>query len=173
MWELDPKIACIFGCLKVYSRIWLKFVEITMSNEVALRPEDFDLANAYLQYGTVKDTAEQLGIPEYVLVRTLDRSDVKEYINGIYLDRGYRNRHKLGEVLDRMIDSKLEEVEETGIYTSKDLLEILQFAHKMRMDELKNQKDTTGPTVNIANFGQGNYGQLMERLMTRRDDKEE
>ena len=83
-----------------------------MSNEVALRPEDFDLANAYLQYGTVKDTAEQLGIPEYVLVRTLDRSDVKEYINGIYLDRGYRNKHKLGEVLDKMIDAKLEEVEE-------------------------------------------------------------
>jgi len=131
--------------------------------QIALTPEALDIANAYLQYGSAQDTAEQLGIPEYQVVQLLERKDVKDYITGVYLDRGYRNRHKLGDVLDRMINSKLEEAEESGIYTSKDLLELLQFAHKMRMDELKN--DNTGPTVNIANFGQGNYGQLMEKLL--------
>lgn len=133
-------------------------------NEIALTPEALDIANAYLTYGSAKDTAEQLGLPEYQVVQLLERKDVKDYITGVYLDRGYRNKHKLGQVLDRMIDAKLADAEESGIYTSKDLLELLQFAHKMRMDELKN--DTTGPTVNIANFGQGNYGQLMERLLT-------
>ena len=131
--------------------------------QIALTTEALDIANAYLEYGSAKDTAEQLGIPEYQVVQLLERKDVKDYITGVYLDRGYRNRHKLGDVLDRMINSKLEEAEESGIYTSKDLLELLQFAHKMRMDELKN--DNTGPTVNIANFGQGNYGQLMEKLL--------
>lgn len=131
--------------------------------QIALTPEALDIANAYLTYGSAKDTAEQLGIPEYQVVQLLERKDVKDYITGVYLDRGYRNRHKLGEVLDKMIDSKLEEAAESGIYTSKDLLELLQFAHKMRMDEIKN--DTSGPTVNIANFGQGNYGQLMEKLL--------
>lgn len=132
-------------------------------NQIALTPEALDIANAYLTYGSAKDTAEQLGLPEYQVVQLLERKDVKDYITGVYLDRGYRNRHKLGEVLDKMIDSKLEEAAESGIYTSKDLLELLQFAHKMRMDEIKN--DNTGPTVNIANFGQGNYGQLMEKLL--------
>lgn len=135
--------------------------------QIALTPEALDIANAYLTYGSAKDTAEQLGIPEYQVVQLLERKDVKDYITGVYLDRGYRNRHKLGEVLDRMIDSKLEEAAESGIYTSKDLLELLQFAHKMRMDEIKNE--SIGPTVNIANFGQGNYGQLMERLLTNND----
>ena len=125
--------------------------------QIALRPEDIDIANAYLTYGSAKDTADQLGLPEYQVVQILERSDVK--------DRGYRNRNKLGQVLDKMIDAKLEEAEESGIYTSKDLLELLQFAHKMRMDEIKNEQANTGPTVNIANFGQGNYGQLMERLL--------
>jgi hypothetical protein len=133
--------------------------------QIALTPECLDIANAYLNYGSAKDTAEQLGIPEYQVVQLLERKDVKDYITGVYLDRGYRNRHKIGEVLDKMIDSKLEEALESGIYTSKDLLELLQFAHKMRMDELKN--DNSGPTVNIANFGQGNYGQLMERLLDK------
>ena len=137
--------------------------------QIALTPEALDIANAYLQYGSAQDTAEQLGIPEYQVVQLLERKDVKDYITGVYLDRGYRNRHKLAGVLDQMIDSKLEEALESGIYTSKDLLELLQFAHKMRMDEIKN--DNTGPTVNIANFGQGNYGQLMEKLLDKGDSR--
>ena len=136
---------------------------------IALRPEELDIATAYLQYGSAQDTAEQLGIPEYQVVQLLERKDVKDYITGVYLDRGYRNRHKLAGVLDQMIDSKLEEAAESGMYTSKDLLELLQFAHKMRMDEIKN--DNTGPTVNIANFGQGNYGQLMEKLLDKGDSR--
>jgi hypothetical protein len=131
--------------------------------QIALTPEALDIVNAYLTYGSAKETAEQLQVPEYEVVRLLERNDVKDYITGVYLDRGYRNKHRLGEVLDRMIDAKLEEAEESGIYTSKDLFDLLQFAHKMRIDELKNEN--TGPTVNIANFGQGNYGQLMEKLL--------
>lgn len=137
--------------------------------QIALRPEELDIANAYLEYGTAKDTAEQLQLPEFQVVQILERKDVKDYITGIYLDRGYRNKHKIGEVLDRMIASKLEEAEESGIYTSRDLLELLKFAHQIRMDEVKN--DQTGPTVNIANFGQGNYGQLMERLLDNKGNK--
>lgn len=133
--------------------------------QIALTPECLDIANAYLTYGSAKDTAEQLQIPEYQVVQLLERKDVKDYITGVYLDRGFRNKHKIGQVLDRMIESKLEEAEESGIYTSKDLFDLLQLAHKMRMDEIKAEANNTGPTVNIANFGQGNYGQLMEKLL--------
>lgn len=133
--------------------------------QIALSPESLDIANSYILYGSAKETAEQLQIPEYQVLELLERSDVKAYINGVYLDRGYRNRGKLGDVLDKMIDSKLEEALESGVYTSKDLLELLQFAHKIRMDELKLAEDKSGTTVNIANFGQGNYGQLMEKLL--------
>lgn len=139
--------------------------------QIALRPEDIDIANAYLTYGSAKDTAEQLGLPEYQVVQILERQDVRDYITGVYLDRGYRNRNKIGQLLDKMIDAKLEEAEESGLYTSKDLFELLQFAHKMRMDELKNGQVNAGPTVNIANFGEGNYGQLMERLLSDKGTK--
>lgn len=133
--------------------------------QIALSPESLDVANAYVIYGSAQATAEQLQIPEYQVLELLERADVKAYINGVYLDRGYRNRAKLGEVLDKMIDSKLEEALESGVYTNKDLLELLQFAQKMRMDELKLAQDNSGTTVNIANFGQGNYGTLMEKLL--------
>lgn len=144
---------------------------IRIMTQIALRPEDIDIANAYLTYGSAKDTAEQLGLPEYQVVQILERQDVRDYITGVYLDRGYRNRNKIGQLLDKMIDAKLEEAEESGLYTSKDLFELLQFAHKMRMDELKNGQVNAGPTVNIANFGEGNYGQLMERLLSDKGTK--
>ena len=40
-----------------------------------------------------------------------------------------------------MIQSKLEEAQETGVYSSKDLADLLQMAHKMRMDEIKAQAE--------------------------------
>lgn len=130
-----------------------------------LSPENFDVANAWLQYGNVKETAEALMIPEHVVVATLKDKQIKAYLDGVYLDLGYRNRQKLGALLDKIIDQKLEEAEETGIYTSKDLVDLITLAHKMRMDEIKAEKNENSTTVNVANFGEGNYGKLMGRLL--------
>lgn len=138
-----------------------------MNDLVALRPEDLDLANAYLEYGSAREVSDQLGIPYEVVVSHLDRTDVKNYLNNVYLDRGFRNRNKIAEVMDRIIDSKLEEAIESGMYSSKDLLDILALAHKMRMEEIKMSQgqESNSPVVQIANFGGGNYGQLMEKLL--------
>ena len=90
---------------------------------------------------------------------------------------GYRNKNQIAAVMDEMIASKLEEAQETGIYSSKDLADLLQMQHKMRMDEIKAQTDLEKAQANnIKNqtnvqinesipFGQGNYGKLMEKLL--------
>jgi len=142
-----------------------------MNALVKLAPEGFDIANAWLEYGDVETTADQLQIPRHEVVRYLQMPEVKRYLDGIFLDRGYRNKNKLGDLLDKMIEAKIEEAQETGIYTSKDLLELLQMAHKMRMDEIKAAKEA-GPgvavQVNNNTFGDSNYGRLMEELFDGR-----
>lgn len=138
-----------------------------MDNQVALTPESLDIANAYIQYGSSRDVSEQLEIPEHLVIQLLERKDVKDYITGVYLDRGYRNRDKIASLMDKMIDSKLEEAEESGLFTSTDLFELVKFLHKMRLDELKLGENNT-PTVQIANFGGGNYGDLMNRLLDKK-----
>jgi hypothetical protein len=130
-----------------------------------ITPEGFDIANAYLQCGDVQKTAQATGIPEKLIIDTLGRADVKEYLNNVYFDLGYRNRNKLAALLDKMIDAKIEEAEETGVYTSKDLYDLIALVHKMRMDEIKAGKAENTTTVNVANFGDGNYGKLMSRLL--------
>lgn len=138
-----------------------------MNELTKLTPEHYSIAEAYLQYGTVEETAEQLGLPQYQITEALQKPETQRFLDGIYLDQGYRNRSKLGRLLDKVIESKLEEAEETGIYSSKDLFDLIQLAHKIQLENAKLQKDPedTSTTVQIANFGTGNYGNLMERLL--------
>lgn len=131
-----------------------------------LEPESFDIANAYLKYGSSDEVSNQLGVPKHKVVEILQSPSVKSYIDGVYLDQGYRNRDKIGALLDKIIDKKLEEAEESGEYTSKDLVDLITLAHKMRIEEMKAQKKEQSTTVNVANFGQdSHYGKLMEKLV--------
>ena len=120
-------------------------------------------------------------VPETQVVEVLNKREVKKYIDTVYLDMGYRNKNNIGSLLDEMIASKLEEAQESGVYSSKDLADLLQMAHKMRIDEIKAQTDLAkAEGSNIKNqtnvqinegvpFGQGNYGKLMDKLLNGTD----
>lgn len=139
------------------------------SNIVPIGPEGLEVANAYVQFQDMDTVAYELDIPRHEVARQLALPHVRRYIDSVYLDLGYRNRNKLGSVLDKMINSKLEEAEETGIFTSKDLLELLQFSHKMRMDQAKLEKEEkaieTQTNIQVNQYGDSSYGKLMERLI--------
>ena len=141
-----------------------------MSN-LTISPEGLELANTYLQTQSLEEAAAQLHISPDKAAEILDRREVKQYIDNVYLDAGYRNRFKIASLLDDIIEKKLEEAQEADHYTSKDLVDLLQLAHKMRQDEIKNQqshtniKQQTNVQINETPFGQGNYGALMEKLL--------
>jgi|TARA_R100000149_G_C5816108_1_gene97352 L-lactate utilization protein LutC len=151
-----------------------------MKSEISTRisPEGLEIANSYLEKGNIKDVCTELALPEADVSEYLAKREVKQYIDQVYLDTGYRNRFKLADTLDTVIDKKLEEAEESEIYSSKDLADLLQMAHKMRMDELKAQaeiekakassiKTQNNVQINAGEvpFGQGNYGELMKKLL--------
>jgi hypothetical protein len=144
---------------------------------VKISPEGLEVANCYLQHGSIDTVSAMMQVPHNTVVTLLNQREVKQYIDTIYLDMGYRNRNSIGSLLDEMIESKLEEARESGVFSSKDLADLLQMAHKMRMDEIKAQTDLqkveSGNIKNQTNvqineavpFGQGNYGKLMEKLL--------
>jgi len=149
-----------------------------MAKEVtAISPEGMEVANSYLTLGNIKGVCEHLSVSENKVVDILNRREVKKYIDTVYLDTGYRNKNNIGTLLDEMIQSKLDEAQESGVYSSKDLADLLQMAHKMRMDEIKAQAELEKASAsNIRNqtnvqinegvpFGEGNYGKLMGKLL--------
>ena len=150
-----------------------------MSKEIATKmsPEGLEIANSYLEHGSIPAVASKLRVSQNEVSEVLNKREIKQYIDTVFLDTGYRNRFKLSETLDMLIEKKLEESEETQIYTNKDMADLIQMAHKMRMDEIKAQTEmekakaqTVKTQVNIQDnsgtpFGQGNYGELIKKLM--------
>ena len=149
-----------------------------MSKELTtISPEGLEIANSYLQFGNIRAVCEHLQVRENTVVEALNKREVKKYIDTVYLDMGYRNKNNIASLLDEMIESKLDEAKESGVYSNKDLADLLQMAHKMRMDEIKaqaelqkaeasNVRSQTNIQVNEGvPFGQGNYGKLMEKLL--------
>ena len=142
-----------------------------------ISPEGLEVANSYLTFGNIRAVVEQLGVQENKVVELLNKREVKKYIDTVYLDMGYRNKNNIAGLLDEMIESKLEEAKESGVYSNKDLADLLQMAHKKRMDEIKaqaelekaqatNVKSQTNVQINEGlPFGQGNYGKLMDKLL--------
>ena len=113
-----------------------------MAKEVTtISPEGLEIANSYLQFGNIRAVSDHLRIPEDKIATLLNKREVKKYIDTVFLDQGYRNKNTIGTLLDEMIASKLEDAQESGIYSNKDLADLLQMAHKMRMDEIKAQAD--------------------------------
>ena len=140
-----------------------------MSNK-QLTPEILDITQVYINHEFSLDrTAEATNLTKQEVIEAISHPQAKHYINEVYMDQGYRNRARIGKLLDRMIESKVEEAEESEMWTEMDLADLIKLQHKIRMDEAK--MDTPNTQVNIANFGDSNYGALVEKLMNGKGNK--
>lgn len=142
---------------------------------VPISPEGLEIAKVYLETQDISRTATRLGIDQLQVAQYLEKPEVKNYVDQVYLNAGYRNRFKLAEIMDQIVERKLTELNEAEVGSSKDILEILQFAHKMRMDELaaqtkleaaraSNVKQQTNIQINSP-YGDSNYGRLLDQLL--------
>ena len=149
--------------------------EITAdSGEIKISPEALEVATTYLECADIKVTAEVLGIPAEKVSYYLDKKEVKRFVDSVFLDQGYLNRHKLQETMTYLIDLKMEELKDAEVGSSKDILDLLQAAHKMRMEEIKAMqnadKDSSPRVVVNTNGGLApqfgdNYDSLLGKLM--------
>lgn len=135
-----------------------------------ISPEIFEVATEHVKTLDINETARNLDLPVDVVTGILEKKEVKRYVDMIFLQEGYMQRNKLNSVMTDIIDMKLEEMLETGIGSSKDILEILKLAHTMQMDHRKNTAvaEEPGTQVNIQNntYGGENYSKLMQQLIT-------
>lgn len=140
-------------------------------NEIAvIAPEWLAIANIYLERGSIQAVADALNLPKHTVTETLARKDVRRYLDNVYLDLGYRNRDNIAKAMDKIIQIKIDEMDESEMGSSKDIADLLMMAHKMRMDEIKAQRESgdsikNQTNVQINNPGGENYGAFMEKLL--------
>jgi len=143
-------------------------INITSQSENALvkslegKPLDpilLGVANEYLKNTSINDIADQFATTTDVIVKVLDKKDVKSYIEGVYLTQGYMDRFKRMDIINKVINQKLEEALMTDTYSKKDLHDWLKLINQM--EDAVRGKDR-GPTVAVQ--VNNNYENLMKDL---------
>ena len=140
--------------------------------EYKISPEALEVAKTYLACHDTKETALSLGIEQDKVTYYLRKPEVKRFVDNIFLEQGYMNRSKLQEVMDKLFELKLEEMEDSEIGSNKDILDIVALQHKMRMEEIKALKEAFGNQTNVKqqiNFQQNNptFGENYDNLISR------
>lgn len=141
----------------------------------AISPEGAEIANTYLENAcSIKATSEILGIPTHTVSAALHDPMVQNYVYGVLRETGHRHMETILNRLDAVIDLKWEELEEAEIGSNKDIADLLQMAHKMRMDmsrllqaDVKNNAPATQKNTQVNVFGEGNYGALLGKLLNK------
>lgn len=145
------------------------------SSTSRISPEGLQIAEAYLENGSDSNrTALAIGIPASDVDFYLRKREVRSYIDTLFFEAGFRNRDKMYGIIDAVIDKKLEDMDETDTGSNKDIMEIMDQLHKMKMAELKMQIEmqkvqnaTTIKTQNNVqiNGGSEGYNKLMQELL--------
>ena len=148
-----------------------------MTTEITvISPEGLEIAHVYLQNGSDSiKTAELMDLPIEEVDRYLSKREVRSYIDRLYNESGFRNRDKMGSVWDAILSSKLEELDDTGMGSSKDIVEIMTAMHKFNIDTMNLQlkileaEKANAPAVVLNtqnnNYGGDNYNSLLEKIL--------
>ena len=131
--------------------------------ELKIAPENLEVAEAYLTTLSIQEVSQVLDLPTDKVASILKKREVKSFLDTVYQDVGYRNRNKLGNLMDTLIDKKLEELEEADTGSSKDIADLVLLAHKMALENKKLDIETTPSTQ--VNIQQNNYDSLVERIL--------
>lgn len=138
-------------------------------------PEGLEIANTYLQCQDIGKTADDLGISRDMVATVLSKREVKAYVDNVFFNLGFNNRFKMRNLMDTIIQRKLQEMDEADIGSNKDISELLALSHKMTvelmdreiaLEKLKqgNVKVQTNVQINEAGGG-SRYGSLIQQLL--------
>jgi hypothetical protein len=125
----------------------------------ALDPTILLVANDFLSGASIETISKNHALTMDQVTSIIERKEVKTYIDNVYLSQGYLNRVKRLAIINRVIDQKLEEAVESGVYTKRDLLDWMKLLNDMETSA--RPKRDVGVAVQINN----NYDSLMKDLL--------
>ena len=108
---------------------------------------------------SVSDIAEEYAITQDRVTSVIEQKEVKSYIDSVFATQGYLNRIKRVNLINQVIDQKIQEAVETGIYSKKDLLDWMKHLQEI---ETGMKPKVSGPAVAVQI---NNYDKLMKDLM--------
>jgi hypothetical protein len=124
-------------------------------------PQHMVVANEMLCGLSIPQISELTGLSNDQVTAIAERSEVRRYVDAVYMSQGYLNRVRRMQVINKVIDEKLAEAAETGVYSKRDLLEWLKLLNDMDRDARPKAPITAVQVNNHTN----NYTSLMQDLL--------
>lgn len=129
----------------------------------ALDPVLLRVANDHLAGDDVVTIAARYGVTPDRITNALDKPDVKRYIDKVFETQGYMNRHKRMQIINRAIDSKVQEAMDSEVWGKKDILDWVKLVNEM--------DKTTNKSTNVqVNQQNNNIVNLVTDLFKDKDE---
>lgn len=125
----------------------------------ALDPVVLAIANDYLSGKSIDTIANEYGISADRVTTVIEKREVKAYVDNVFATQGYLNRVRRIALINAVIDQKVQDAVETGIYSKKDLLDWMKHLAEV---EASLKPQVKGPAVAIQ---VNNYDRLMKDLL--------
>jgi len=123
-------------------------------------PVLLNVANLYIAGSDIIEISQQLGIPRDRVVQVLDNESVKKYIEVTYSNQGYLNKFKRLELINKVIEAKVEAaLDDPNKLSKKDLLDWIE---QLRKIEEGMSPKKSAPTVAVQ---VNNYNDLLKDLI--------
>lgn len=129
-------------------------------------PKHLILANELLSGKSIPQISEEYGLTSDQVTAVVERGEVKRYIDSVYMSQGYLHRSRRMSIINEVIDEKLAEARETGVFSKRDLLDWLKLLNDMEKDSRPKQPTTAVQVNNQTN----NYSTLLNDLFDRGED---
>lgn len=109
----------------------------TPTEQLNISPESLEVANCYLQLQNIEKTAAALNLSTDIIADHLAKSEVKRYIDLVFFDVGFNNRHTIRSAMDAVLKQKFQDMELAQTGSNKDIADLLALSHKITMDHLQ------------------------------------
>jgi len=123
-----------------------------------LDPVLLSIANDYLDGRDVSQIAEDYGVSEDRVAAVLDKDDVKKYIDNVYVTQGYLNRIRRMKLVNQVIEQKVQDALESGVWSKRDLLDWMKHLNDLE-ETAKPKKQSPQVAIQV-----NNYDKLMKDL---------
>lgn len=117
-----------------------------------LDPQHLLVANELLAGKTIPQIAEQYGMSADRVTAIVERNDTKRYVDTVIMNQGYLHRSRRLNIINKVIDEKLMEAAETGMYSKKDLFDWIKLLNDMDRDSRPKQPTTAVQVNNTTNY---------------------
>ena len=123
-----------------------------------LDPVLLAIANDYLAGEGVDKISKEYGVTQDRVAAVLDKDDVRKYIDNVYVTQGYLNRVRRMALVNQVIEQKVQDALESGVWSKRDLLDWMKHLNELE-ETAKPKKASPQVAVQI-----NNYDKLMKDL---------